>query len=73
MASKEYSREWAMAKLRQIDVLVDVGHSIHQVRKEIGITDVTFYHWCKGYNSLKSDQVLANECTGTGEPAPSAH
>lgn len=43
MASKPYSPEQAVAKLRQIDVLVGEGKSIHQACKDAGITDVTNY------------------------------
>ncbi len=37
MANKQYSPEQAVAKLRQIDVLVSEGKSIHQACKEAGI------------------------------------
>lgn len=57
MASKQYSPEQAVAKLRQIDVLVGEGKSIHQACKEAGITDVTYYRWRKEYGGLKGDQA----------------
>jgi transposase-like protein len=57
MANKKYSPEQAVAKLRQIDVLVGEGKSIHQACKEAGITDVTYYRWRKEYGGLKADQA----------------
>ncbi|MBY0267929.1 MAG: IS3 family transposase [Burkholderiales bacterium] len=57
MANKQYSPEQAVAKLRQIDVLVGEGKSIHQACKEAGITDVTYYRWRKEYGGLKGDQA----------------
>jgi hypothetical protein len=42
MAKKQFSPEPAVAKLRQIEVLVDGGKSIGQACKEAGITDVTY-------------------------------
>ncbi len=57
MANKKYSPEQAVAKLRQIDVLLGEGKSIHQACKEAGITDVTYYRWRKEYGGLKGDQA----------------
>ena len=57
MANKQYSPEQAVAKLRQIDVLVGEVKSIHQACKEAGITDVTYYRWRKEYGGLKGDQA----------------
>ncbi len=57
MANKQYSPEQAVAKLRQIDVLVGEGKSIHLACKEAGITDVTYYRWRKEYGGLKGDQA----------------
>jgi len=57
MANKQYSPEQAVAKLRQIDVLVGEGKSIHQACKEAGITDVTYYRWRKEYGGLKGYQA----------------
>jgi len=57
MASKQYSPEQAVAKLRQIDVLLGEEKSIHQACKEAGIKDVTYYRWRKEYGGLKGDQA----------------
>lgn len=42
MASKQYSPKQLVAKLRQIDVLVGAGKSIHQACKEAGMTDFIY-------------------------------
>jgi transposase len=57
MANKKCSPEQAVVKLRQIDVLVGEGKSIHQACKDTGITDVTYYRWRKEYGGLKGDQA----------------
>ena len=57
MANKKCSPEQAVVKLRQIDVLVGEGKSIHQACKNAGITDVTHYRWRKEYGGLKGDQA----------------
>ena len=57
MADKKCSPEQAVVKLRQIDVLVGEGKSIHQACKDAGITDVTYYRWRKEYGGLKGDQA----------------
>ncbi len=57
MANKQYSPEQAVAKLRQIDVLVGEGKSIHQACKEAGITDVTYCCWRKGHGGLTGNQA----------------
>ena len=57
MANKKHGPEQAVAKLRQIDVLLGEGRSISQACKEAGITDVTYYRWRKEYGGLKGDQA----------------
>ena len=57
MANKQYSPEQAVAKLRQIDVLLGEEKSIQQACKEAGITAVTYYRWRKEYGGLKGDQA----------------
>jgi transposase-like protein len=57
MANKKYSPEQAVAKLRQIDVLIGEGKTIHQACKDAGITDVTYYRWRKEFGALMGDQA----------------
>jgi putative transposase len=50
---QEARPEQAVAKLRQIDVLLGEGRSIIQACKEAGITDVTYYRWRKEYGGAQ--------------------
>ena len=60
MASKQYSTEQAVAKLRQIDLLVGEGKSIHQACKEAGITDVSFA--CRIETSVRGMGATQFDC-----------
>src|SRR4051794_39223960 len=57
MASKKHWPEEAVAKLRQVDVLVSQGQSVAEAIRAIGVTEVTDYRWRREYGGLKSDQV----------------
>ncbi len=54
MASKKHRPEEAVAKLRQVDVLVSQGQSVAEA---IGVTEVTYCRWRREFGGLKSDQV----------------
>ena len=54
MASKKHRPEEALAKLRQVDVLVSQGQSVAEAIRAIG---VTYYRWRREFGGLKSDQV----------------
>ena len=41
MASKKHRPEEAVAKLRQVDVLVSQGQSVADASRAIGVTEVT--------------------------------
>src|SRR3712207_9319268 len=57
MASKKHRPEEALAKLRQVDVLVSQGQSVAEAIRAIGVTEVTYYRWRREFRGLKSDQV----------------
>ena len=57
MASKKHRPEEAVAKLRQVDVLVAQGQSVAEAIRAIGVTEVTYYRWRREFGGLKSDQV----------------
>jgi transposase-like protein len=57
MASKKHRPEEAVAKLRQVDVLVSQGHSVAEAIRAIGVTEVTYYRWRREFGGLESDQV----------------
>ena len=50
MAGKKHRPEEAVAKLRQVDVLVSQGQSLAEAIRAIGVTEVTYYRctWDRG-------------------------
>src|SRR3712207_5167557 len=57
MASKKHRPEEAVAKLRQVDVLVWQGRPVAEAIRAIGVTEVTYYRWRREFGGLKLDQV----------------
>src|SRR5215211_2627227 len=60
MAKKGHKPEEAVAKLRQVDVLVSQGQSVAEAIRAIraiGVTEVTYYRWRREFGGLKSDQA----------------
>jgi putative transposase len=57
MASKKHRPEEALAKPRQVDVLVSQGQSVAEAIRATGVTEVTYYRWRREFGGLKSDQV----------------
>src|SRR3954447_25120480 len=57
LASKKHKPEEAVAKLRQVDVLVSQGRSVADAIRAIGVTEVTYYRWRREFGGLKSEQV----------------
>ena len=57
MASKKHRPGEAVAKLRQVDVLVSQGQSVAEAIRAIGVTEVTYYRWRREFGGLKADQV----------------
>jgi transposase len=57
MASKRYSVEQIVAKLREMEKLQGQGLTIPQACKRIGVSDQTFYRWRLRYGALKEDEA----------------
>ena len=53
MARKRYSAEQIIVKLREAGVLLAQGQTVKQVSRHLGITEQTYYRWCKEYGGLK--------------------
>lgn len=47
MAKKTHKSDAIVAKLHQVDVLHSRGMSMAEAIRQIGVTEVTFYQWCK--------------------------
>jgi transposase len=50
MASKKHRPEEAVAKLRQVDVLVSQGQSVAEAIRAIGVTEVTWRNWGRAHS-----------------------
>ena len=57
MARKRHTAEEIVAKLRQVDVLMEQGRQVADAVRAIGVTEVTYYRWRNEYGGLKGDQV----------------
>ena len=56
-ASKRYTAEQIVAKLREAEKLQGQGLMIPQVCKRLHISDQTFYRWRLKYGALKEDEA----------------
>lgn len=57
MPKKTFTPEQVVAKLRQIEVMINQGKGIVQACRDAGIPDVSFYRWRKEYGGLQTDQA----------------
>jgi transposase len=53
MGKKRFSVESIVSMLREADVLIGQGHSVPEILKHLGISDVTYYRWRKDYGGMK--------------------
>ena len=56
-ASKRYTTEQIVAKLREAEKLQAQGSTIPQVCKRLQISEQTFYRWRIKYGALKEDEA----------------
>src|SRR4028118_1801318 len=68
MASKKHRLEEAVAKLRQVDVLVSQGRSVAEAIRAIGVTEVTYYRWRRGVGGPEGGRG-ERRAGGGGRPA----
>ena len=57
MATKKYTAEQIITKLREVEVLLAKGVSISKASKQVGIVDQTYYRWRREYGGLKVSQA----------------
>ena len=57
MARKRHKPEEIVAKLRQVEVLQSQGMSAADAIRQIGVTEVTYYRWRRGYGGMKAVQL----------------
>jgi len=57
MARKRHTPEPIIRKLREAEVELAKGLKTPDVVRELGITEQTYYRWCKEYGGLRLDQA----------------
>jgi transposase-like protein len=57
MATKRYTAEQIISKLREAEVLLAKGISVSRASKQIGIVEQTYYRWRREYGGLKVAQA----------------
>ncbi len=57
MATRRYTAEQIISKLREAEVLLAKGISVSQASKQIGVSEQTYYRWRKEYGGLKVEQA----------------
>jgi putative transposase len=57
MASKRYTTEQVIGHLRQAEILASEGKTVLEVVRELGISEQTYYRWCKEYGGMEVSQA----------------
>ena len=57
MASKRFTPEQIISKLREAEVHLAQGEKMGAVSKRIAVTEQTYYRWRKEYGGLRMDQA----------------
>ncbi len=57
MARKSYTPEQTLNKLREAEVLLNRGATLAVVWKKIGVSDCTYYRWCREYGGMRIEQA----------------
>ena len=57
MGRQKHTAEQIVAKLREADVLLGKGTSLEEVKRQLGISDATYYKWREEYGGLRVDQA----------------
>ena len=57
MPRKRFKTEEIIQKLREAEVLLSQGKNVAEARRQIGVTDQTYYRWRKEYGGVRTDQA----------------
>ncbi len=57
MPKKRFSPDQIVRLLKQADVLSSQGMTVSEISRELGISDNSYYKWCKEYGGLQVDQL----------------
>jgi transposase-like protein len=57
MVRRTCTPEQIINKLREAEIHINQEVSISEASRKIGVTEQTYYHWCKEYGSLRIEQA----------------
>ena len=57
MASKRYTAEQIINKLREVEILVSQGSSVRDAIRQIEVSEQTYYRWRKEYGGMDITQA----------------
>ena len=61
MARKGVRIEKIIEVLREVEVLVNQGHTVAEGCRKAEVTEHTYYRWRKAYGGLKLDHAILRE------------
>ena len=57
MPQKRHTSEEIIHKLREAEVLLSQGETVHAAVRQLGITEQTYYRWRKEYGGMDHSQA----------------
>ncbi len=57
MPKKRFNAEEIIHKLREAEVLSAQGRTVADIARQLGVTEQSYFRWCKEYGGLKVDQA----------------
>jgi len=57
MSKRKYKAEEIIGKLREVELLINQGHTLSSGIRPIGVSEQTYYRWRKQYGGLKLEQA----------------
>ena len=57
MLRKTYTPEQIINRLREVEILLNQGANVSEASRKIGVTEQTYYRWCKEYGGMRIEQA----------------
>jgi transposase-like protein len=57
MPKRKYRPEEIITKLREADILISQGQTVASVIKALGVSEVTYYRWRKGFGGMNTSEL----------------
>ena len=57
MVRKAFKPEQIIGKLREAEVLLSQGATVGEASRKIGVTEQTYYRWCREYGGMRVEQA----------------